>query len=112
MSGLIAVPGEEASDREVLKFALTFNGYEGAGGVGEAQDLGNDWLRRYEASGSLPDDLHTLRVILFVEQRRDYWTRWGSETRGIDYMRAITRKIRSVSGGSVADEGDWLRGTS
>ncbi len=58
---------EDVSDwGEFIKFALTFNGYEAAGSLEKCIEIGK---------AKKDDTLTNLRICLFYEARKDYWTR-------------------------------------
>ena len=68
---------EDVSDWEAfLKFALTINGYEVVGSFEECVEIGK---------AKKDDTLTNLRICLFYEARKDYWTRgFGPDGYGPD----------------------------
>lgn len=110
----MSVPSPGGPWREISEFALTINGYtdpafEGTAGVGSVANVAH---AQWRESRELPEDLMVLRGCLFFEQRRagkytlfDPWVEWDSPNPScgdwIDYIQALVRKIRLLSGGTV-----------
>lgn len=68
----------------------------------------------WERNGHLPENLHELRCVLFLEQRRtghgfpfdfDVWRGWdnprSSYTLWINYVRALICQIRRIAGEEI-----------
>jgi 5'-deoxynucleotidase YfbR-like HD superfamily hydrolase len=77
------VPPVTADIREILHFALSYEGYDETGGNSNASAIAN--ARRN-------DTLHDLRVCLFFEQRRGYWSYDGLEDK--KYLRELIAGVR------------------
>lgn len=91
---LTDVPGPDASDTDIIRFAQTFNGYLHVGG--EARDLGA-YVQRLDAQPPGGLSLDELRVLLFARQRAHYHQGggWAGEDPVMDEMRRLTAEIRS-----------------
>jgi hypothetical protein len=91
---------------DINEFALTFNAYDRVGDFHQVSRIANDAAAAYRASGVLPAGLDTLRTTLFFEQRRyRHFDRApvGSE---LDYVEALVREIRRLSGGTLPGPAD------
>lgn len=64
-----AVPAVDAPWPDVSAFGHTFHAYRVAGSVPRVRDLAVADHARYEADGTLPDDLTRLRLDLFATVR-------------------------------------------
>ncbi len=116
MSKTTPVPQEYDSWEPICWFALSYNGYErygtqpgdiqGTENLAEFANLTEDQWRR---DGSLPDSLHELRSVLFLEQRRsghmgffdprqDWENPRSDAEEWKDYMRSLIRAIRAITG--------------
>ena len=100
---LIPVPPEGAPwFMEGAEFALTYNGYDRHGE--EAKKIGQKVYNAYNNTGNLPEDINILRCCLFFEQRRIRWNEPGdllARTEYRNYVEALLRQIREISGGFV-----------
>ena len=100
----IEVPGpDDAYFPTINEFALTFNGYYRLGSRREVAEVARRWSTSYQECGILPDDLDTLRVCLFFEQRRwrDQMSSPFDNPKVKTYIRALVEKIRQLSGGTL-----------
>jgi hypothetical protein len=95
----VVVPGAEASVWEIFEFALTYNGYERAGGFEPAAAVGNGVLEHWHQTGELPDDLDVLRTALFFEQRRWRHFDQAPDPETERYVRVVVAAIAALSGG-------------
>jgi hypothetical protein len=87
-------------DPDVVRFALSFDGYEAFGGIGPLAGYANEWRERWVADGRLPDDVAGLRACLFFEQRRHHHFGRAPEGDDAEYVRCLLWSIRTaVSGG-------------
>lgn len=87
------LPLADADWTAIMEFALTFNGYDAAGGFQACAAIAD--ARRH-------DSLTDLRTCLFFEQRR--WRHWGvdPDEPGMEYIRDLVEKIRQrVAAGDV-----------
>ena len=99
MPGWTEVPADDAGEAALFEFANTYNGY----GVHGPQlgPLTERVKAAWERDGTLPDDLDDLRGCLFLTARAHrHAGRWGAFDRD-EFVRALVRRIRVVSGGSV-----------
>lgn len=87
------VPGPDAPDVEVIRFAQTRNGYHAVGG--EARALGA-YVARLEAQPLDALSLDDLRILLFARQRAHYFEGggWPDGDPLMDEMRKLTAVIR------------------
>nr|BDD44699.1 hypothetical protein 5 [bacterium] len=97
------IPTPESSFEEISKFALTFDGYEYWGSLKKCADEARRIGRVYAEKKELPNDISTLRAVLFWEQRSIRNACCGGLSRdeenaliedSLSYMRAIVEKIR------------------
>jgi hypothetical protein len=104
----VVVPGADAPWLPIWEFALTYDGYNRAGGFDKAGDLANRAADDWRNDGSLPPDLHAARIALFFEQRR--WRHFGYDPGPDDerYIRALVATIGELSGGTVPGPPDLL----
>lgn len=98
------IPGAEASDIDIIRFAQSLNGYDEVGG--EASDLGKYIKRLNGGEGTYLDyatcemldslSLNDLRILLFARQRAHYFAGggWGDHDPIMDEMRKLTDAIR------------------
>ena len=100
-SELVAVPSEDAELSVIHNFALSFDGYSNNGdevtGFDNCAAIANRAQQMWLENKVLPESLHDLRTCLFFEQRRHHW----DGPTGIDFERAMVRKIREISGDAV-----------
>ena len=109
-SGGILVPDENATQWELVTFALTFNGYSrNSGGSSKIAPIANAIHAEYKRTHNFPDDIDQLRTALFWEQRslrnNEEFSQnaWASvET----YWRALVSKIRDLTGGVILQKPD------
>ena len=88
------VPGADASDSAIIRFAHTLNGYDRVeGGV---HGLGA-YVERLKAQPPDSLALEDLRILLFARQRAHYHEGggWPDGDPIMDEMRALTLEIRS-----------------
>lgn len=92
----------------IVKFALTWNGYDRYGPLSELGLDANHARMMWEYVREVPGDLASLRSFLFFEQRR--WRHL--ETEPVDdnraYIDALLTRIRALTGGWVAGPPDDL----
>lgn len=88
------VPAADASNREIIAFAQTLNGYEQVGG--QARDLGS-YVSKLAAQPIEDLSLEDLRILLFARQRAHYHQGggWPDADPIMDQMRRLTMEIRS-----------------
>ena len=100
-SELVAVPSDDAELSVIHNFALSFDGYSNNGdevtGFDKCAVIANRAQQMWLEKKVLPESLHDLRTCLFFEQRRHHW----DAPTGIDFERAMVRRIREISGDSV-----------
>ena len=99
---MIPVPDPDGSMHEIMRFALSFDGYTLNGdmhGTNKCADLANAAVYAWHSTGELPSTLHELRSCLFFEQRRTHFGGDGPDTYA--YMRLLVARIRELSGGIV-----------
>jgi len=99
---MIDVPDHESSLDEILRFALSFDGYTLNGdidGTTKCAELANAAEFAWHQSGELPSTLHELRSCLSFEQRREHFGGDGPDT--YVYMRLLVARISELSGGTV-----------
>ena len=100
-SELVAVPSEDAELSVIHNFALSFDGYSSNGdevtGFDNCAAIANRAQQMWLENKVLPESLHDLRTCLFFEQRRHHW----DGPTGIDFERAMVRRIREISGDAV-----------
>lgn len=63
------VPVPDAAWSRIAEFGHRFHAYKVAGSVGRVSTLASEDADRWEADGSLPDDLTRLRLDLFATVR-------------------------------------------
>ena len=106
---MIAVPNDDANLAEIFNFGLTYKGYELNGdletGFQRCADIANNANRDWYETKNLPESLHELRSCLFFEQRRGHHSGLGPED--FNYLVALVRRIREVSGGFVELMDPW-----
>ena len=88
------VPASDATDRDIIHFAQTLNGYNQVGG-----DMGNfgTYVAKLEKQKPAALSLQDLRILLFARQRAHYHQGggWPDGDPLMDEMRTLTREIRS-----------------
>ena len=93
--------GEDAELSVIHNFALSFDGYSNNGdevtGFDNCAAIANRAQQMWLENKVLPESLHDLRTCLFFEQRRHHW----DAPTGIDFERAMVRRIREISGDAV-----------
>lgn len=105
-SARIRVPSPNSGwNREVVKFALSYNGYDRHGGFEGAAEIGNRLLTSWESSRVVEGNLADLRCALFFEQRRAHH---ADEPPDPDYLAALLEAIQLKSGGWVDGPADSL----
>ncbi len=87
------VPPADASEPELLEFALSFDGYK-AFGFDDLAALSKRARTTFEKRGSIPDNLVALRGCLFFEQRI---ARANNGTLHTPYVAALLEAIRAES---------------
>ena len=98
----IEVPDPESPMHEIMRFALSFDGYTLNGDVdstNKCAELANAAEYAWHQSGELPSTLHELRSCLYFENRRIHFGGDGPDT--YVYMRFLVARIRELSGGTV-----------
>lgn len=80
------IPGPSANVEALMRFALTFSGYEHCGSFEACAEVAN--TRKH-------DTLSHLRACLYFEQRR--WHHFGDtpDEEALAYWRALVEKIRA-----------------
>jgi hypothetical protein len=103
--GQYMVPTADATQLELVEFALTFNGYDrnrgGASKVAPIAKLVHDQYFKWE---NFPDDLHQVRTALFWEQRllrNNEQTSGNAWANAEPYWRALVAKIFELTGGTI-----------
>ena len=99
---MIDVPDHEGPLDEILRFALSFDGYTLNGdidGTTKCAELANAAAFAWHQSGELPATLHELRSCLFFEHRRAHFGGDSSDTNA--YMRLLVARISELSGRTV-----------
>ena len=88
------VPASNASDRDIIRFAQTLNGYNQVGG--NMRDFGG-YVANLDNQPLAAHSLHDLRILLFARQRAHYHQGggWPDGDPLMDQMRMLTREIRS-----------------
>jgi hypothetical protein len=91
------VPEPDAPWSVIVYFASTLDGYASVGGgVHELMDVTDPIRRGFEERGELPDELTTLRIALFAEQRRDHFSDSSSRPETMRYVHALVEAIRRL----------------
>jgi hypothetical protein len=93
---LVPVPADDASWYDIGVFALSYNGYDRY--LGEIGPFANETSRTWWKTQVLPNDLASLRAVLFYEQRR--WHHFGDapdETTAMPYIKALLTAIRTLT---------------
>jgi len=101
---VIRVPSDDAPwFPAVNEFALTFNAYERLGSLEKTDAVARFGAKCYAGNGSFPDNLDLVRSCLFFEQRRYHHLDVDpyDEPQSREYLKALLRKIREMSGGVV-----------
>jgi hypothetical protein len=80
------VPPPDASWRQIVKFALTFDGYEHNGSFDKCAAIANSRQNR---------TLSDLRTCLFFEQRRSHHSGEIPDDESMAYIRTVIQKIRA-----------------
>mgnify|MGYP006291675067 CR=1 FL=1 len=85
---LVDIPADDATLRELIQFAHTFNGYEALGSFERCAEIAN---ARDHTS------LTHLRACLFFEARR--WRHFGDDPapEDLDYWYDLVRQIRTYA---------------
>jgi hypothetical protein len=88
------IPGPDASDRDIIVFAQTLNGYAEVGG--EARDLGL-YVKLLRGQPLEMLSTNDLRILLFARQRAHYHQGggWPDGDPIMDQMRMLTHEIRN-----------------
>ncbi len=89
------VPSAEAPLAELVAFAHSFHAYKVAGSVSRVTGIAKDAHDSWATDGSLPDDLTTLRTVLFALARAHDGTGMGQST--IDFIRALVGRVSEVA---------------
>lgn len=100
----LPVPREQAPLSDVIQFAQSYNAYRRvAAEPGRLEQLLEPAMRLWLSDGGRVDvlGLDTLRALLFLEHRADYFA--GGTPDGERRMRALVRAIRAASNGAVPD---------
>ncbi len=93
--------------REALTgFALSFNAYDRVGEIQDVLEIANDAAAVYGVAGTLPDSLDAIRTILLFEQRRYLQIDRPPVGRELEYVEALVREIRRLSGGTLPGPAD------
>jgi hypothetical protein len=100
----VPLPTTPWSD-EVIKFALSYNGYSRHGGTPDAGEIANDLAASWSRTAKLATDLPAQRCALFFEQRRAHHTDHAPDPA---YIAALLTEIHRQSGGWVAGPADPL----
>lgn len=99
------LPNVEAPSEAILECAMTYNGYERWGEDPEyLQLLLSPVTREWDAAGVIPSwaGLDTLRALLFLEFRTDYFS--GGSEEGIRRMREVVAAIHAWYDAVNADD--------
>ena len=88
------VPASDATDRDIIRFAQTLNGYNQVGG--DMRDFGA-YVAKLEKQPRAALSLQDMRILLFARQRAHYHQGggWPDGDPIMDAMRMLTREIRS-----------------
>jgi len=87
------VPDVQASWRDVVEFALTFDGYNYAGDISKLSRLVRRVRKDYAENSSLKRSLDDLRACLFLEQRAARWNEYEPKSDDLRYVRALLAGI-------------------
>lgn len=101
---LITVPNKAASLKELIEFAVTYNGYERiCSNPSEYEALFAYVERLYFDQGLISEALQVdyLRAWLFMLYRRDYFTGSASNPDELQLWRMLISLIADKSGGTV-----------
>lgn len=92
-----AVPSDDAPLADVVVFAHSFHAYKVAGSVERVAGIAARAHATWTTDGTVPDDLTTLRVVLFATVRAQ-----AHDTGATDesWLRALTAAIRGCVAGS------------
>ena len=80
------VPPPDAAWRQIVKFALTFDGYEHWGSTNKCAAIANSRQNR---------TMSDLRTCLFFEQRRSHHCGEIPDDESMAYIRTVIEKIRA-----------------
>lgn len=87
--GQIPVPGQDATQSELLFFAITYNGYNRIkGGVPAVANLANPVIDKFKKEKTLPEDLNLLRLTLFWCKDQDTTKSKWMEVHGQDLSQS------------------------
>lgn len=100
----IPVPSPRTAwNMDIVKFALTYNGYERHGDQEQVSAISEN-VRQLWLGGRLSEaDLPSLRCTLFFLQRGFHWT---DDPPDADFLAALLSAIRDKSGGWLQGPGD------
>jgi hypothetical protein len=79
------IPTTDADWMQIVKFALTFDGYEHCGSTSKCAAIANSRQNR---------TLSDLRTCLFFEQRRSHHSGEIPDDESMAYIRTVIQKIR------------------
>ena len=100
----IRVPAPDTQwGEELIRFALSYNGYQRHEGTPSPADIANPLLRSWSQGKELDAELPHLRCALFFEQRRAHHTDQAPDP---DYLVALLTAIHKRSGGWVDGPAD------
>ncbi len=88
------LPSRRAAWKNIIPFALSFNGYEHWGSVQKCRDVAKQGVALQKADKDLTQSLTDLRTCLFFEVRR--WKRLerNPNKAGLVYVHALVEAIR------------------
>lgn len=102
MSDEVSVPAEDAGELAFLEFAISYNAYDVYGSFENLVKVVRTQSKRWERTGSLPEDIDTLRAMLFFEQRAHHHRgEYAGSFDQLPMVRALMGEIRQHSGGRV-----------
>jgi hypothetical protein len=89
------IPPPGAAWRDIIPFALTFDGYQYWGSLTRCFGVAERHRSAYERDGSIPSSLVDLRTCLFAAQR-SWWQsgEWPMEGRELAHVQALVEGIR------------------
>ena len=88
------LPSSRAAWKNILPFALSFNGYEHCGSVQKCRDVARQGVALHKANLDLTQSLTDLRTCLFFEARRWKHLEKAPSKSGMEYVRALVEAIR------------------
>ncbi|MEV0895333.1 hypothetical protein [Actinoplanes sp. NPDC049802] len=101
MDEFVTVPGDDAEENSVVRFAHTYDGYRLHRGLESLADLTQRVHEIWQRTGELGDDVDVLRGCLFYEVRAHRHSGGYGRFSEQPFTIALVRRIRTLSGGSV-----------